>query len=82
MPLYEYSCPKCGLKFELLRPYSKSDEDAPCPACKSKAKRAMSTFAAFDFDHVGYRNFVTGTGNSRSEHGGSSLKTRGIPPSI
>jgi putative FmdB family regulatory protein len=81
MPLYEYKCPKCELEFELLRPYSKADNAAPCPKCKSKAKRAMSSFTAFEFDHVGMRYFVTGAGNSRSKHGGSAGKTRGIPPS-
>ncbi len=46
MPIYEYCCPKCGLKFELLRPMSKSNDDAPCPTCKNGAKRAVSMFAA------------------------------------
>jgi putative FmdB family regulatory protein len=66
MPIYEYCCPKCGLKFDLLRPMSKASEDAACPTCKSEAKRAMSTFAAFNFDSVGYRNFVPGVGGVRS----------------
>ncbi len=47
MPIYEYCCPKCGLKFELLRPMSKANEDAACPTCKNGAKRAVSSFAAF-----------------------------------
>jgi putative FmdB family regulatory protein len=66
MPIYEYYCPKCGVKFEVLRPMSKASEGAACPICKSEAKRAMSTFAAFDFDSVGYRNFVPGAGGVRS----------------
>jgi putative FmdB family regulatory protein len=47
MPVYEYSCPGCGLKFELLRPMSRANEGAPCPDCNNGAERVPSTFAAF-----------------------------------
>jgi putative FmdB family regulatory protein len=47
MPVYEYRCPECALKFELLRPMSKVNEDAACPRCNNGAKRILSTFAAF-----------------------------------
>jgi putative FmdB family regulatory protein len=80
MPIYEYCCPKCGNKFELFRPYSKSGEDAPCPKCKSSAKRAMSTFIAFNFDSVGYRNFVTGAGNFSSAPGSVRRPKKKEPP--
>ena len=46
MPLYEYYCTSCDSKFELIRPMSRSDEDAPCPGCNSEAQRAISVFAA------------------------------------
>ena len=44
MPIYEYVCSDCGLKFEELRPHSQAKEDAPCPRCQKSAKRKMSTF--------------------------------------
>ena len=62
MPIYEYKCPKCGLKFELLRPMSKANEDAPCPTCKNGAKRAVSSFAAFTKSSSGSSSAVAGSG--------------------
>ncbi|MFC1998066.1 zinc ribbon domain-containing protein [Chloroflexota bacterium] len=47
MPIYEYYCPKCASKFELLRSMSKMDDDASCPKCKGSSKRALSRFSAF-----------------------------------
>ena len=46
MPLYEYYCPVCEKKFELLRPMSRSDEPAACPGGHEGAKRLISVFAA------------------------------------
>jgi putative FmdB family regulatory protein len=43
MPIYEYVCPKCSLKFELKRPFSEASEDAPCPQCHTSAKRVFSS---------------------------------------
>ncbi len=45
MPIYEYFCPQCNLKFELLRPLNQSDEIASCPRCHNGAKRMLSSFA-------------------------------------
>ncbi|MBE0479897.1 MAG: zinc ribbon domain-containing protein [Dehalococcoidia bacterium] len=47
MPIYEYRCSECSLKFELLRPMSRADEAASCPRCKNGAKKILSMFAAF-----------------------------------
>ncbi len=44
MPIYEYVCSDCNLKFEELRPYSRAEEDSPCPRCQKSARRKMSTF--------------------------------------
>jgi len=46
VPLYEYYCPSCDVKFELLRPMSRSAEAAVCPSGHADAERALSTFAA------------------------------------
>jgi putative FmdB family regulatory protein len=47
MPIYEYQCPPCQRKFELLRPFSRADEPATCPLCQRTAtKRCLSTVAS------------------------------------
>ncbi len=46
MPLYEYLCPNCNHKFELMRPMAQAAEAAQCPSCGGSARRLFSTFAA------------------------------------
>jgi len=46
MPIYEYFCPHCNLKFELLRSLSQSSEIASCPRCHNSVKRMFSSFAS------------------------------------
>jgi putative FmdB family regulatory protein len=41
MPIYEYECEKCLLRFELKRPYGE-DGRTPCPQCTSEARRLFS----------------------------------------
>ncbi len=53
MPIYEYLCSNCKLRFELLRPMSRADEAASCPHCHSSAPRALSTFACVSKDAEG-----------------------------
>jgi putative FmdB family regulatory protein len=45
MPIYEYLCPNCERKFDLMRPMSASSEPAPCPDCGTSSGRAISAFA-------------------------------------
>ncbi|HEY55431.1 MAG TPA: zinc ribbon domain-containing protein [Dehalococcoidia bacterium] len=45
MPIYEYVCSNCKLKFELLKAMSQSDEGATCPSCGRSAKRVLSLFS-------------------------------------
>jgi putative FmdB family regulatory protein len=45
MPIYEYLCSKCGLKFEALRAMSQAKKGASCPHCGSSAKRVLSLFS-------------------------------------
>ena len=47
MPLYEYYCPSCSQKFELLRPMSRSDDPATCPRGHAGVERVVSLFASF-----------------------------------
>ena len=45
MPLYEYFCPPCNDKFEVLRPVSKMDAAATCPEGHTTNNRVLSVFA-------------------------------------
>jgi len=47
MPIYEYICSDCDLKFELLRSLSQANEATSCPQCHNEAKRILSSFNAF-----------------------------------
>ncbi|MBI4297462.1 MAG: zinc ribbon domain-containing protein [Chloroflexi bacterium] len=47
MPIYEYLCSQCQLRFELMRPMSRASEDAPCPQGHPDARRVPSAVAAF-----------------------------------
>ena len=41
MPIYEYICPKCSSKFELMRPMSQSEEEAACAARLDEERVAL-----------------------------------------
>jgi len=62
MPLYEYYCPACDQKFELLRPMSRATEPATCPAGHAHAERVISVFSAFAKNDGGETAPVTGSG--------------------
>ena len=43
MPIYEYKCPHCGVKFEILRGVTAVNEDVKCPKCGAeKPERILS----------------------------------------
>jgi len=42
MPVYQYQCPKCNLKFELKQSFS-DDSIVSCPKCQNGARRLFST---------------------------------------
>lgn len=47
MPMYEFSCSKCGDEFEELVRNAEAVKDVACPACGSrKVKKKLSTFAS------------------------------------
>jgi putative FmdB family regulatory protein len=77
MPIYEYVCPKCKNKFELMRPSAKADEPAACPACGLASKRIFSRFASVTKDSSGATAPVAGTGGGCSSCGSSSCATCG-----
>ena len=47
MPIYEYSCTDCNLKFELIRPLSQATAMATCPKCEKSADGILSNFVCF-----------------------------------
>jgi putative FmdB family regulatory protein len=47
MPLYEYCCADCHVKFTTLRPIADADAPIACPECGGEqTKRAISLIAA------------------------------------
>jgi len=64
MPIYEYVCSDCGLKFELLRTFSQAGDSVSCPRCNSSAERKLSVFASFSKNAAGESIPLAGTGGS------------------
>ena len=62
MPLYEYACPVCSTTFDCLRPYSRMDDEAPCPECGSESERQLSVFASFSAGSDGETHAIAGGG--------------------
>ena len=75
MPIYEYNCADCSVKFEKMRPMSKADAEAACPECGgTHTRRGLSLFAAFSRGNGGDSHSVSGgggCGNCGSGHCGS-----------
>ena len=71
MPIYEYVCPDCHNKFELMRPFSQSGAPADCPICKHKAKRALSRFVCRSSSEFGTTAPVAGGGGCAGCGGGN-----------
>lgn len=44
MPLYEYCCGDCELKFDMLQKMSEVGKSVPCPSCHNKAVVVPSPF--------------------------------------
>jgi len=75
MPIYEYVCNDCGLKFEQFRPISQAGEGFPCPRCQKTAERIMSSFCSFAKDESGLVSSIGG--DSCSSCGGGACSTCG-----
>ena len=74
MPIYEYLCSDCKLKFELLRSLSQADDGAPCPRCHNGAERVFSTFASFSKGDDGLSAPLAGS-NSCASCGAASCNS-------
>src|SRR3972149_4743803 len=64
MPIYEYVSPSCEVKFEKMRPMSRSNEKADCPECKKESERVLSTFACCSADSPGMTQAIAGSCSS------------------
>jgi putative FmdB family regulatory protein len=63
MPIYEYFCRDCHLKYEERRPMSASDDAATCPQChEQNSVRVLSMIAM----HVGGRSIDSAPSESAS----------------
>jgi putative FmdB family regulatory protein len=47
MPLYDFRCPKCGLEFEVSRPFIRATEPAQCPQDNEPAERVFTMPVSF-----------------------------------
>jgi putative FmdB family regulatory protein len=47
MPLYDFRCPKCGLAFEVSRPFSRATDPAQCPQDGETAERVFTMPVSF-----------------------------------
>ena len=66
MPIYEYACPDCGHRFELIQKFS-DDPARDCPSCKQANVRKLVSLSSFHLagggwykDHYGLKQ-DTGT---------------------
>jgi putative FmdB family regulatory protein len=77
MPIYEYICDKCKSKFELMRPFSRSGENASCPRCQNKAERVLSRCYSFSTTEGGVPQEIAGSGGGCSSCSSGSCSTCG-----
>jgi putative FmdB family regulatory protein len=70
MPIYEYICPKCRIRFEQLRSLSRSEEDADCPTCKSRSGRTISKFVSRARSDMSMLDHMPSGGGGGSSCGG------------
>jgi len=51
MPIYEYKCEKCGIKFEILQNMDASNKGIVCPKCG--APKPVKQFSSFSSSSEG-----------------------------
>jgi len=70
MPIYQYHCPKCNLKFELKQSFS-DESMVACPKCQNGAQRCISAVPVI-FKGSGF--YITDNRKSSQESTGSETK--------
>ncbi len=69
MPIYEYVCPQCNVRFDRLQPAGTSH--AECPDCGLPSKKALSLFSAFVSTDGDFAEPVAGMGGCGGCAGGA-----------
>lgn len=64
MPLYEYECPACGERFELIESHTAKPRKT-CPDCKSRRLRRLVSAPAVHFKGSGW--YVTDYADSKGK---------------
>lgn len=54
MPVYEYFCPTCKSRFDLLRSMGQMQDLAQCPECDTPSRKVLSVFAAVSRNAEGF----------------------------
>ncbi|MBI4650032.1 zinc ribbon domain-containing protein [Candidatus Desantisbacteria bacterium] len=71
MPVYEYKCKKCNLKFEELQ--SIGADAPPCPKCK--AGEVVKCISVFGFSSGGEKDYSSSGGSSCSSCSGGNCSS-------
>lgn len=75
MPIYEYYCENCDLKFELLKSIQEN-QSGECPECNKLAKRQVSLPGGLIFKGSGF--YITDyTKKGSSETAATKKETKG-----
>jgi putative FmdB family regulatory protein len=64
MPIYEYVCLGCHLKFEVFHRAAHNREKTSCPSCQASAGKVLSLFASFSKSPDGESTAIAGGGPS------------------
>ena len=75
MPLYEYACPKCGERIEMIRRFSDPPE-AACPKCGAEMRKLISS-PAIQFKGSGFykTDYPSGSASAPKSETKSDAKT-------
>lgn len=66
-PTYEFVCDQCNIAIEEFFSAAKVPDSLECPACKTQAKRQISTGAGFILSGTGWaRDGYTGDSNKKT----------------
>ena len=69
MPLYEYQCEACGVRFERIRKFSDPPLEV-CPTCGSGPVQKLVSSPAFQFKGSGW--YITDYARKSGSEGGST----------
>jgi putative FmdB family regulatory protein len=75
MPLYEYQCTKCGVRFEKIQKFSDPLVDT-CPTCGGKVEKLLSA-PAFTFKGTGF--YITDYSRKGETAAGEKAERAGKP---